>query len=72
MGTENLSELMTKHVDGKVLEHHVLIEVWSSTQALIALSSGEAEYYGVVRAVGIALGIQAFYNDLGLNLLIQA
>ena len=26
---------------------------WSSTQASLARSSGEAEYYGVVRAAGI-------------------
>ena len=34
-----------------------LIKAWSATQASIALSSGEAEYYGVVRGTGIALGI---------------
>ena len=30
-----------------------LIKAWSATQASLALSSGEAEYYGVVRGVGI-------------------
>ena len=45
-----------------------LIKAWSATQASIALSSGEAEYYGVVRGVGIALGIQALYRDLGVEL----
>ena len=49
-----------------------LIQAWSLTQASIALSSGEAEYYGVVRGIGIALGIQALYNDLGLKLPIWA
>ena len=43
-----------------------LIKAWSATQASIALSSGEAEYYGVVRGVGIALGMQALYRDIGL------
>ena len=28
-------------------------------QGCLALSSGEAEYYGVVRAAGVGLGIQA-------------
>ena len=41
-----------------------LIKAWSATQASIALSSGEAEYYGVVRGAGIALGMQALYKDL--------
>ena len=34
-----------------------LMKAWSSTRASIALSSGDAEYYGVFRGVGIALGI---------------
>ena len=48
-----------------------LIKAWSATQASIALSSGEAEYYGVVRGAGIALGMQALYKDIGLNLPIR-
>ena len=41
---------------------------WSSTQAIIALSSGEAEYYGVVKASSIGLGIQSMFNDMGYNM----
>ena len=48
-----------------------LIKAWSATQASIALSSGEAEYYGVVLGSGIALGMQALYSDIGLNLPIR-
>ena len=48
-----------------------LIKAWSATQASIALSSGEAEYYGVVRGAGIALGMQALYKDIGLGLPIR-
>ena len=44
---------------------------WSSTQASLALSSGEAEYYGVVRAAGIGLGQQALFRDAGLEILIR-
>ena len=44
---------------------------WSSTQASLALSSGEAEYYGVVRAAGIGLGQQALFRDAGLELPIR-
>ena len=42
-----------------------LIKSWSSTQAVISLSSGEAEFYGVVKASGIGLGYQALLEDLG-------
>ena len=45
-----------------------LLKSWSSTQGLPSLSSGEAEYYGVVEACGIGLGLQALMEDLGLEL----
>ena len=32
------------------------------------MSSGEAEYYGVVRAAGIGLGQQALFRDAGVIL----
>ena len=32
-----------------------LIKSWSSTQSVVSLSFGEAEYYGVVRASGVGL-----------------
>ena len=41
------------------------IKTWSSTQAIIALSSGEAEYYGVVKAASVALGARSMMKDLG-------
>ena len=47
--------------------NHV-IKTWSSTQVSLALSSGEAEYYGVVRASGVGLGQQALFRDAGLRL----
>ena len=42
------------------------IKHWSTTQSVIALSSGEAEYYGCVRAGSIAIGVQSMLNDLGV------
>ena len=45
-----------------------LVKSWSSTQGPISLSSGEAEFYGVVKASGIALGYQALLRDLGVGL----
>ena len=45
-----------------------LIKSWSTTQPLVSLSSGEAEFYGVARASGIGLDYQAMASDLGLDL----
>ena len=43
------------------------IKHWSSTQTLISLSSGEAEYYGCVRAASHGLGIKSMLADLGVK-----
>ena len=48
-----------------------LIKSWSSTQGPISLSSGEAEFYGVVKAAGVTLGYQALLHDLGVDLPIR-
>ena len=53
-----------------VLGKHVN-KAWSATQASLALSSGEAEYYGVVRAAGVGLGVQALLRDAGISLPIR-
>ena len=34
---------------------------------MISLSSGEAEYYGVVKAASVGLGIKSMLNDLGFK-----
>ena len=46
--------------------HHT-IKHWSSTQTLISLSSGEAEYYGCVRAASHGLGVKSMLADLGVT-----
>ena len=43
------------------------IKAWSSTQQVIALSSGEAEYYGMVKGAGNALGISGVLQDMGIK-----
>ena len=48
-----------------------LLKSWSSTQPSISLSSGEAEYYGVVKAAGIALGQQSLMHDLGMKVAVR-
>ena len=49
-----------------------LIKSWSSTQPSISLSSGEAEYYGVVKAAGIVLGQQSLMADMGMAAKVRA
>jgi len=44
------------------------IRTWSTTQAIIALSSGEAEYYGLTKSVCVALGLKALFRDYRYNI----
>ena len=47
------------------------VKSWSSTQSLIALSSGESEYYGVVKGESVGLGVQAMLKDVGFVLCLE-
>ena len=49
-----------------MLGGHVL-KSWSTNQAVLALSSGEAEYYGIVKAASVALGIRSLALDMGIE-----
>ena len=42
------------------------IKTWSSTQSVIALSSGEAEYYGIVKGCSQGLGIKSMLEELNV------
>ena len=44
-----------------------LIKSWSSTQDIVALSSGEAEYYGIVKGAAQGFGIRSMLNDIGIS-----
>ena len=44
-----------------------LVKSWSSTQDVVALSSGEAEYYGIVRGASQGFGIRGMMGDLGIS-----
>ena len=44
------------------------VKTWSTTQAGVSLSSGEAEFYGVLKGSGIGLGVQSLLADLGVTL----
>ena len=43
-------------------------KIWSTNQAAIALSSGEAGYDALVKAGSVSLGVQALMTELGIQL----
>ena len=49
-----------------MLGTHVL-KSWSTNQAVIALSSGEAEYYGMVKGASQSIGLRGLADDLGVT-----
>ena len=57
---------------GVVMWGKHLIKSWSSTQTVVALSSGEAEYYGAVRGASQVLGLAAMLRDMGIEASIDA
>ena len=44
------------------------IKHWSTTQGVIALSSAEAELYGIIKATVQGMGLQSVAPDLGEDL----
>jgi hypothetical protein len=44
------------------------LKSWSSTQPSVSLSSGEAEFYGLVKASGVGLGFRSLLADFGYSL----
>lgn len=59
LGTRKSTSGGAVGIRGGTLKH------WASTQGTVALSSGEAEYYALVKAAAEALGVQALACDLG-------
>ena len=47
------------------------IKHWSTTQGVIALSSAEAELYGIVKATVQGMGLQSVTRDLGKELTME-
>ena len=45
-----------------------LIRMWCKTKAVVALSSAEAEFYGLVRASAETMGLVSMYKDLGTHM----
>ena len=45
-----------------------MVKSWSKTQALIAFSSGESEFYATLKASAETLGIISMLADFGLDM----
>ena len=52
---------------GVILFGGAAVKGWSSNQSVIALSSGEAEYYASLKGASCALGFKAMLTDLGIE-----
>ena len=52
---------------GVILMGGHMVKSWANNQAVIALSSGESEYYGLVKAASVSLGLKALANDMGIE-----
>ena len=50
---------------GAVLYGQCLLKSWSSTQAVVSLSSGESEYYALVKGASEGLGIRSALSEWG-------
>ena len=53
---------------GAIMFGQHCVKTWSSTQGVIALSSAEAEYYGLVKGASCGLGAISMYKDMGISL----
>lgn len=49
---------------------HVL-KSWSSTQSVVALSSGEAEYFSLVTGASQPIGMRSMLKDLGIEFRVE-
>ncbi len=47
------------------------LKTYSQTQKTIALSSGESEFYGIVKAATTGVGIKSLFGSLGLEMEVQ-
>ena len=44
------------------------LKTWSSTQDVVALSSGEAEFYAIVKGASQGFGMSSMFKDFGIDL----
>ena len=48
-----------------------VIKSWATKQSVIALSSGEAEFYAIVKGTSTSMGVQSVLCDLGVDLKVK-
>ena len=61
-----------KSTNGGMIKHgNNVIKTWSSTQSVVALSSGESEYYGIVKGASEGLGIRSLMQDWGIQCMVR-
>jgi hypothetical protein len=53
---------------GAVMWGGTCLKTWSTTQTVVAMSSGEAEYYAAVKGCAEGLAIKSMCKDLGIEL----
>ena len=65
-------QVSRKSTSGGVLQcgSHV-VKTWSSTQSVIALSSGESEFYSIVKTCSQGLGLRSLLMDLGVEVKVK-
>ena len=56
---------------GALVYRGMCLKVWSSTQTVVARSSGEAEYYAAVKGATEVIGFKSGCMDLGISLKIS-
>ena len=47
------------------------IKTYSQTQETIELPSGESEFYGIVKAASVGLGMKSLFEDLGVSVKVR-
>ena len=47
------------------------LKAYSQTQETLALPFGESEFYGIVKAATMGIGIKSLFKDLGVEMEIQ-
>ena len=53
---------------GCMMWNRCCLKTWSTTQTVVALSSGEAEYYAALKGASQGLGMQSMLAELGVDL----
>ena len=56
---------------GAIVWNGACLKTWSTTQTVIALSSGEAEYYAAVKGCAEALAMQSYSRDLAIEVSVR-